>query len=190
MIGLVTNNRDPDNLARVRVKYPTLDEKSESAWARIVSVGAGPKGGGQLMLPQPDDEVLVGFENGNPDRPYVIGALWNGKDKPNQELWQPPGGKQARDGSYVLRSEKLIDMLAKGDINIKTSQSKMLVDVFDELTIVVGKAKIVMKKDGTITIEGGNVTVNGQMGTTVKGAKVDVQGQGPVTVKGATVAIN
>ena len=190
VIGLVTNNRDPDNLARVRVKYPTLDEKSESAWARIVSVGAGPKGGGQLMLPQPDDEVLVGFENGNPDRPYVIGALWNGKDKPNQELWQPPGGKQARDGSYVLRSEKLIDMLAKGDINIKTSQSKMLVDVFDELTIVVGKAKIVMKKDGTITIEGGNVTVNGQMGTTVKGAKVDVQGQGPVTVKGATVAIN
>jgi phage protein D len=190
VIGLVTNNRDPENLARVRVKYPTLDENSESAWARVVAVGAGPKGGGQLMLPQPDDEVLIGFENGNPDRPYVIGALWNGKDKPNKELWEPPGGKQARDGSYVLRSEKLIDMLAKGDINIKTPQGKMLVDVMDELTIVVGKAKIVLKKDGTITIEGGNVTVNGQMGTTVKGAKVDVQGSGPVTVKGATVAIN
>ena len=190
VIGLVTNNNDPEGLARVRVKYPTLDENSESAWARVVAVGAGPKGGGQLMLPQPDDEVLIGFENGNPDRPYVIGALWNGKDKPNKELWEPKGGKQARDGSYVLRSEKLIDMLAKGDINIKTPQGKMLVDVMDELTIVVGKAKIVLKKDGTITIEGGNVTVNGQMGTTVKGAKVDVQGQGPVTVKGATVAIN
>jgi hypothetical protein len=85
----------------------------------------------------------------------------------------------------------------EGDINMKTNK-KMLVKVKDELTIEVGKAKIVLKQDGTITIEGGNVTVNGQQGTTVKGAKVDVQGQGQVSVqangqlglKGATVAIN
>ena len=47
-----------------------------------------------------------------------------------------------------------------------------------------------LKQDGTITIKGGNVTVEGQIGATVKGTKVDVQGTGPVTVKGATVAIN
>jgi uncharacterized protein involved in type VI secretion and phage assembly len=197
VVGLVTNNRDPENLARVRVKFPTLDEQSESAWARVVAVGAGANRG-QLMLPQLDDEVLVGFENGNPDRPYVIGALWNGKDKPLAEMWNPEKKGDRPDGSYVLRSPKLIDMAADGDINIKTPKAKMLVDIKTELTLVCGKAKIVLKQDGTITIEGGNVTVSGQQGTTVKGAKVDVQGQGQVSVqangqlglKGATVAIN
>lgn len=204
VIGLVTNNQDPENLARVRVDYPTLEQDTESAWARVVAVGAGPNRG-QLMLPQLGDEVLLGFEGGNPDRPYVIGALWNGKDKPVKEMWDP--GKTGRpDGSYVLRSPKLIDMAAAGDINVKTTGGKMLVDVKDTLTLVCGKSKIELRGDsltlvcgkseialvdnGTITIEGGNITVNGQQGTTVKGAAVDVQGTGPVTVKGATVAIN
>ena len=211
VVGIVTNNRDPDDLARVRVKYPTLDDQNEGAWARVVGIGAG-KQRGQMMLPQVDDEVLVGFEGGNPHRPYVLGALWNGKDKPRTEHWDPKGtGKP--DGSYVLRSPKHIDVAAVEEVVIKadkdmtvevkgkstetvektqemTVKQSFKLDAATELTLVCGRAKIVLKQDGTINIEGGNVTVSGQMGTTVKGSKVDVQGTGPVTVKGATVAIN
>jgi type VI secretion system secreted protein VgrG len=112
-----------------------------------------------------------------------------------------------------LRSPKLIDMHAVDNIVIKndkdmtvevkgkstetvektqevTVKQSFKLDAATELTLVCGKAKIVLKQDGTITIQGGNVTVEGQMGATVKGSKVDVQGTGPVTVKGATVAIN
>ncbi|MFL5932111.1 MAG: VgrG-related protein [Gaiellaceae bacterium] len=211
VVGIVTNNDDPEKLARVRVKYPTLDDENEGAWARVVAVGAGPERG-QLMLPQVGDEVLIGFEGGNPHRPYVLGALWNGKDKPRTEHWDPRGtGKP--DGSYVLRSPKHIDIAAVEDVVIKADKDMTVVvkgkstetvektqemtvkqsfklDAATELTLVCGRAKIVLKQDGTINIEGGNVTVSGQMGTTVKGTKVDVQGTGPVTVKGATVAIN
>ncbi len=80
VIGLVTNNKDPNEWGRVKVKFPWLDDQIESNWARIVS----PMGGAQrglLYLPEVDDEVLVGFEDGDIHRPFVLGGLWNGKDK-------------------------------------------------------------------------------------------------------------
>ena len=80
-LGVVTNNKDPDKLGRVKVKLPWMDEQAESYWARIVSPMAG-KERGFFFLPEVDDEVLVAFEHGDPEHPFVMGALWNGKDKP------------------------------------------------------------------------------------------------------------
>ena len=60
VIGVVTNNKDPDELGRVRVKFPWLSDDDESAWARIVAPMAG-NGRGMFYLPEVDDEVLVGF---------------------------------------------------------------------------------------------------------------------------------
>jgi len=80
-IGIVTNNKDPNKLGRVRVKFPTLTEDHESYWARVVSLGAGPERGWDV-LPEINDEVLVLFEEGDIHRPFIVGGLWNGKDKP------------------------------------------------------------------------------------------------------------
>ena len=44
-----------------------------------------------LYLPEVDDEVLVGFEHGDIHRPYVIGALWNGKDQPPLQVSEAVG---------------------------------------------------------------------------------------------------
>lgn len=191
VVGIVTNNQDPEKLARVRVKYPTLDDQNEGAWARVVAVGAGPERG-QLMLPQVGDEVLVGFEGGDPHKPYVLGALWNGKDKPTSEHWDPKSEGRP-DGSYVLRSPKLIDLAADENINIKTRTAKgdMLIEVTGkELTLVCGESKLVMKKTGEIQLTGVSITVDAKTAAKLKGTTVGVEGTGPVTVKGATVAIN
>jgi phage protein D len=72
---------DPDNLARVKVKFPWLDDSFSSDWARVVSAGAG-KDRGLALLPEIDDEVLVCFEQGDFRRPYVLGGLYNGVDLP------------------------------------------------------------------------------------------------------------
>src|SRR5262249_25581094 len=72
-------SEDPENRGRVKVKYPTLSDKDESAWARVVSPGAGPDRGMQL-IPETNDEVLVGFEHDDKQRPVIIGGLWNGAD--------------------------------------------------------------------------------------------------------------
>jgi phage protein D len=79
LVGIVTDNEDPQGWGRVKVKFPTLTEDHSSNWARIVAPGAG-AGRGVYWLPEIDDEVLVAFEHGDVHRPYVIGGVWNGVD--------------------------------------------------------------------------------------------------------------
>ncbi|MEM6838123.1 MAG: VgrG-related protein [Cyanobacteria bacterium P01_C01_bin.120] len=86
LVGIVTNNQDPESMGRVRVRFPTLSPQEdgsghESNWARVVAIGAGSDRGFHC-LPEIDDEVLVGFEHGDIHRPYVIGNVWNGEDHP------------------------------------------------------------------------------------------------------------
>ncbi len=83
-VGVVTNNADPENLGRVKVKLPTLvtkDGEVESDWARLVSPMAGGQRGMEFV-PEVNDEVLVAFEADDIHRPFVLGALWNTQDKP------------------------------------------------------------------------------------------------------------
>ena len=70
VIGIVTNNNDPDTLGRVKVKFPWLAPDEESAWARM----ATPSGGnarGWFFLPEVGDEVLVAFELGDIDLAHL-----------------------------------------------------------------------------------------------------------------------
>ncbi|HVT11705.1 MAG TPA: VgrG-related protein [Fimbriimonadaceae bacterium] len=80
VVAVVTDNLDPDNLGRIKVKYPWMMDEA-SFWARIASPMGGP-GRGFYFLPEIDDEVLIAFEHGDIHRPFMIGALWNGVDKP------------------------------------------------------------------------------------------------------------
>ncbi|HEY3263333.1 MAG TPA: phage baseplate assembly protein V [Pseudonocardiaceae bacterium] len=74
--GVVTNVNDPDGKGRVKVSLPWLSPSYETNWARVVQFGTG-KVGGAVFIPDVTDEVLVGFEYGDPRRPYVIGGLVN-----------------------------------------------------------------------------------------------------------------
>ena len=74
--GIVTNNNDPKTRGRVKVALPWLSPAYESDWARVAQFGAGKKSGA-MFTPEVGDEVLVGFEFGDPRRPYVLGGLRN-----------------------------------------------------------------------------------------------------------------
>lgn len=78
--GVVTGNEDPDSMGRVRVRFPWLSD-DESQWARLAVPLAG-SGYGTFFLPEVGDEVLIAFEHGNINRPFVVGSLWNGQDAP------------------------------------------------------------------------------------------------------------
>jgi uncharacterized protein involved in type VI secretion and phage assembly len=79
VVGVVTSIDDPDGLGRVKVAYPWLQDDAESPWARTVTFMAG-NGRGAVFRPDVGDEVLVVCEHGDMRRPYVVGALWNGRD--------------------------------------------------------------------------------------------------------------
>jgi uncharacterized protein involved in type VI secretion and phage assembly len=102
VVGLVTNNKDPDQLGRVKVKFPWLDDTVESWWARL----AYPMGGkqrGYWFIPEVDDEVLVGFEHGDVRHPYIVGSLYNGVDKPPSAAACAQGRDFNQDGKNDLR---------------------------------------------------------------------------------------
>ncbi|EST36975.1 hypothetical protein N566_15435 [Streptomycetaceae bacterium MP113-05] len=90
--GTVTDTKDPDGLGRVKVRFPWLSDEYASGWARTAQ--AAGTGGGAAFIPEVGDEVLVGFEQGHLDRPYVLAALYNGKDKPSSG-----GGARAESGA-------------------------------------------------------------------------------------------
>lgn len=86
--ALVIDIADPDSQGRVKVKLPwSPDSKGNAyeAWARLATMMAGDNRG-SWFIPDVGDEVLVIFEAGDPRRPYVIGALWNGQDTPPETM--------------------------------------------------------------------------------------------------------
>jgi uncharacterized protein involved in type VI secretion and phage assembly len=83
----VTDIKDPDGQGRVKVKLPWSPDSSGGyeVWARLAVLMAG-NNRGTWFIPDPNDEVLVMFEAGLLHRPYVIGALWNGRDTPPEVM--------------------------------------------------------------------------------------------------------
>jgi uncharacterized protein involved in type VI secretion and phage assembly len=192
---------DPDKLGRVKVKYPVLpDDKTsqpaESFWARIVTTAAS-NNRGLLMLPELDDEVLVVFENGDARRPLIVGALFNGRNKPNDELLQ------TQDGSFSVVSNKKGFVHTKEDLTFK-SDKKMILQITgnrEEKTDAELKSeagtKATLKAGSSYTIEAGSsmtikgatISVEATGSLKLKGATVDIESQGPATLKGATVDV-
>ena len=82
--GLVQNLNDPQGMGRIQVNFPRMPGENRSFWASVAAPMAG-KDRGFFFQPETDDEVLVAFEEGDPQHPYIVGFLWNGADTP------PPG---------------------------------------------------------------------------------------------------
>src|ERR1017187_1306290 len=82
----VTAHNDPREMGRIQIQYD-WQSSGQTAWARMASPHAGADRG-FLFLPEKGDEVLVGFEHGDPERPYIVGSLWNGVDQaPRAQFW-------------------------------------------------------------------------------------------------------
>jgi uncharacterized protein involved in type VI secretion and phage assembly len=80
-IGLVKNLDDPQGLGQIECEFKKYPDPIRSAWARVAAPMAG-KDRGAFLMPEIDDEVLIVFEDGDFDHPYIIGFLWNGVDVP------------------------------------------------------------------------------------------------------------
>lgn len=98
VVAIVTNNKDDQQLGRVKLKFPWLSNDNETDWSRICTFMAGSQRG-SYFLPEVGDEVLVAFENGDFNRPYVIGSIWSNEDKP-----PPPGNPDGKNNIKKIHS--------------------------------------------------------------------------------------
>jgi uncharacterized protein involved in type VI secretion and phage assembly len=192
-VGLVTNNRDPEGLGRVKLALPWLADGFETDWARVVTPMAG-AARGLYALPEVDDEVLVGFEHGRPDSPYVLGALWNGKDKP------PESNGDGRNDRRSLTSRsghviRLTDTDGKERVEIldRTGHNSVVLDTATNTVTISADADVVVRAaKGKLTLSGQTgVEISAAAGpVTVSGLDVDVGAKQRLVLKGASVDIN
>ena len=195
VIGIVTDNKDPSKLGRVKLKIPILSDQDTTYWCPIIMLGAS-KNRGWFFIPEKDDEVLVMFEHGDLNRPLVVGALWNGKDKPPDKN---PGGNprrviKSRLGNKITfddDKEQLIieDGVQKGKITIDAKANKITIEALDgdvcfqspkdDMTIVAQSLEITASSNLEIHAgdnmqwgAGGSATIKSS-GTTLSGSKVN-----------------
>ncbi|MCJ7623750.1 MAG: VgrG-related protein, partial [Anaerolineaceae bacterium] len=154
--AVVTNTDDPKDWGRVKLKYPWMSDDAESDWARVVGIGAGPDAG-MYVIPQVDDEVLVSFQHGSFNQPYVLGGLWNGKNK------IPPKGAGAGSGEKQL--VRTINSVSGHHITFYDDSKKQIeIETADgrSITLSDSESTIVVKTSGvTMTIENTDVKIEG-----------------------------
>ncbi|MBA4181543.1 MAG: hypothetical protein C0506_13215 [Anaerolinea sp.] len=204
-IGVVTNVEDPDKMGRVKLKFPWMDDKLETWWARMATPMTGKDRGIQFM-PEVNDEVLVAFDRGDRGRPYVLGGLWNGKDAPplapsdfyangkivKQQIKTSTGHliefSEAQGKEHVS-----VTTAGKHELNLDDGAQKIVVKSKGGHLVEIddnGTGKITIKSGGDVTVEaGGKVTVNAKMDAEVNGMNVKVEAKGNLELSGTMVKV-
>ncbi len=136
--AIVVDNLDPERLGRIQVRYWWHDERT--AWARLVRPHAGVNRG-MYFVPEVDEEVFVVFEQGDPERPLIVGSLWNGVDTP------PEPTREDLDDNNL----KLIQTRSGNTILFDDADSREVIEVYS----AEGKCLIQLHNDF-----GGSPTIN------------------------------
>lgn len=194
VVGEVTNTDDPEDLGRVKIRFPWREANDESYWARIAVPMAGDNGG-TYFVPEVGDEVLVSFAHGEQRFPYVIGALWN-KDQ------KPPKESDADNDVRLIRSrsghELVFDDGRDGKVEISTSggHTVTLDDSSGSETISIEDSS----GQNSVTFDGAarTLTIEGGTKLELKATNIDISGDGQVkisssgalTLEGAVIQLN
>jgi len=204
----VKKNDDEEHLGRVRVQFLWQEEQDDSLktpWIRI----AQPHGGndkGFFFIPEIDEEVIVDFENGNAEKPYVVGTLYHGKKHPG-EKWYPGNNEvkaiRTRSGHTVEIHDKGEGEKEGGYICIYDNKSKNYVLTFstdEKLIELKSKGDIKLNAENDIILDAKNnveIKAGQKITLTAKssmelngGGSLDAKADGTTTIKGAMVNIN
>ena len=196
-IGTVTNVKDPDKVGRIKVKLPTISDKDDSAWARVVSPGAG-KSRGLHLMPDVGDEVLVAFIGGDPRNPVILGGIWSKKFAPPTP--EPVKGDKVAERSLVMASgaklvftentdkKKAVVALkhAEPETNLQFDKDGVKINAKEgtKIKLVVGDASVELASDGTITLKGSAITIKATKNLTLQGQKVSIKGNSGAVMDG------
>jgi uncharacterized protein involved in type VI secretion and phage assembly len=196
--GIITNNQDPNNLGRVKIYFPWLSDDNETDWVRIAALMAGNERG-SFFLPEVDDEVLVAFEQGDINYPYVIGFLWNAEAGPpesNENNQNNIRKITSRSGHEIIFNDN--DTEGKEKVEIRTNSGHKI--VLDDST---GAEKIeIVDKTGnnkmTIDSVKNEVNIESALALNIKATTLKIESSGTLnlessgllTIKGSMVKIN
>ncbi|CAM2157006.1 type VI secretion system secreted protein VgrG [Pararobbsia alpina] len=180
-----------DKYGRVQVTFfwsrPGKPNAQNSCPVRVAQLWAGKRWGAQF-IPRVGQEVVVSFLDGNPDRPLIIGSVYNADNMPPYAL---PGNKtqsgvrtrsHAGGGSedyneirfedqmgseqVLIHAQKDLREESENDHDVQVARNYTLT-AGQQIKLVTGLASITMNSTGEIDIQGTNVTINGEMNVTL-----------------------
>lgn len=189
-VATVTDNQDPEGLARIRVRLPWQPEAQQSYWARL-AVPMALASQGTYFLPEVGAQVLCGFEMGDLTHPCVLGCLWNSEMNP------PVSNDDGQNDYRKIRTRADSELcFFDGDqpsLELKLASGKRL--FMDDSTVVLedengnrfevdsNSNSVTIKSNGELRLEGVNVKIDAS-------ASMDISASGTLTLKGALVQIN
>ncbi len=213
VLATVESFEDADrSQARVQIRLPWMDESAAPLWARLAT-SAGGAGRGILFVPEPGDEVMVQFVDGDPRHPVVVGGLWNGKDAPPEPYDAEKNDRRAivsRAGHRVVFHDgdeqpgisletaagqvvRLDDTSGSESISLDDKSGNRLAMNSDGISITAasGTTLSLSAPGGDIAIGGKALTADTDADMVMKaGGGATLEGMGQVTVKGATATID
>ena len=219
VVGIVAKNYDQSMPGRICVQVPVRDdEANELQWARLAMPSSGKKWG-HYFLPEVGDQVLLAFEHGNIEKPYVIGCI----PRENDQFLKKTADENnqykkimTRHGNTILFEDNKEGEGDKDKIKIETPKSTHRIELDNEKGMMLisdkdgknkiqiqtgdsGKMEIFAEKKLTIKV-GDNITLtmNGNNGTTeLETTKLNVKvngnmkytSTGGATLEGSTVSV-
>lgn len=143
--AIVKDNHDPDKLGRIKVKFYWQEDPEETPWIRVLMPHAGGKNG-NFFMPEVDDEVMVDFVHGDPDRPFIAGSVYHINTKPADE-WQDPDNNVKAIKTKSGNEIRFTDKPGSEEIKIFNPDSK------NEIVMTLsGSGSISITSKGSISI--------------------------------------
>jgi len=206
-VGVVRQlEEDPEGEARILVNLPTLDPEAEGIWCRIARLDAG-SARGSFFLPEVNDEVVVGFLNGDPRDGIVLGMLHSSNktapieaSKDNHEkgfvtrsglrLWFHDETKTITVDTPGGNAFQIGEKDDKHSISLKDNNGNELVMDQDGIALTsAGDMKL--EAAGDLLLSAKNIEVKASSELAAKGdSSMTLESGGSAVLKGATVAIN
>lgn len=195
--GRVINLIDPMFLGRVQVQLPFIDFLDLSPWARIATPMSGPICG-VSFLPQIGDEVLVAFEQGDVNVPYVIGSLWNGFAPPLPNFPVPDSPVRTSYAIRTLTGNQIMMVEAPPMIQILSPLAGQSITMTNAGTtivsttsveVIVGGATLIISPAG-IQVAGATITLAATTALNLTAPSINITAAATCTITGAMVMIN
>ena len=175
-LATVKENNDDKGQGRVKVAFDWQKNGKTTNWIRVQTPNAGvsgavPKNRGWVFVPEVGDQVMVSYEHGNPDRPYVTGSVFHsGSGK--------GGDKDNKVKSIITRSGNAIvfdDETGSIVITDQTGKQLIMLDGTDAITVMA-------KKSITLTNEAESVIVMDDKSIGLQADTIALEGRKSVTL--------